>query len=316
MSKRKIVVGSRDSKLAVLQTKLVMKAIEEANPQIELELVTMKTTGDLILDRTLDKVGGKGLFVKELDRALIDKKVDITVHSLKDMPMEVSEELPLLAFFKRGNPFDTLVLRKDDKYKIDNEEEFKNFLVNTNLPIGTSSLRRRLQLKKLDKDIKTKPVRGNVITRLKKLDEEEFSSLILAGAGLERLNLEDRISFEISPDLMIPSAGQGILVVQGRKGEDYKFLEAIDCEESRFEGEIERCFVAKLQGGCSSPVAAYCKADLDREKFSLHGFYGLEDMSDFREGSIEIDFNGDRQFAFEKAEEFALSLREKLENGR
>lgn len=317
MTKRKIVVGSRDSKLAVWQTKIVMKAILEANDDIELELVTMKTTGDIILDRTLDKIGGKGLFVKELDKALIDKKVDITIHSLKDMPMEVPDELPLLAFFERGNPFDALVLPEaNSQVMISNIEDVEKFIKDIEQPVGTSSLRRRLQLGKLAENLQTKPVRGNVITRLSKLDSGEFSSLILASAGLERLDLKDRISYVMPPSIMIPAAGQGILVVQGRAGEDYEFLKKIDHKKSRFEGEIERAFVKTLDGGCSAPVAAYCEVDLEKDEYTLFGFYGLEDMSKFEEDKIEVKYDGNVDFAIEKAVSFALELKEKIDNGK
>ncbi len=155
---RKIIIGSRESRLAVVQSEMVKKAIENSGNGVEAEICTMKTTGDKILDRTLDKIGGKGLFVKELDKALLDKRTDISVHSLKDMPMEVSEELPLLAFSKREDPRDVLVLPKGT----DTLDKTK--------PIGCSSLRRILQLKELYPDMECKSVRGNVQTRLAKLD--------------------------------------------------------------------------------------------------------------------------------------------------
>lgn len=195
----KIVVGSRDSKLAVIQSEMVIEALRKAHPEIEVELLTMKTTGDKILDKTLDKIGGKGLFVKELDKALIDGKAHITVHSLKDMPMEVSEKLPLIAISKREDPRDVLVLPKG----VDKLDPSK--------PIGSSSRRRQLHLEKLYPGVEIKPVRGNLQTRLRKLDEGEFSAIVLAYAGLSRLGLEDRISRIFSPEEMVPAACQGIL---------------------------------------------------------------------------------------------------------
>ena len=179
MEPRKIRVGSRDSKLAVVQSEIIMDLIKKSHPELELELITMKTTGDLILDRSLDKVGGKGLFVKELDHALRDGKIDIAIHSLKDMPMETPEDLPLVAFSKREDPRDVLVLPQG----ADNPDAEK--------PIGSSSARRNLQMKKLY-DIPTSSVRGNVITRLNKLDRGDYSALVLAFAGLKRLDLEER----------------------------------------------------------------------------------------------------------------------------
>ena len=173
-----IKVGSRDSRLAVVQAEEVMRRLGEC------ELVTMKTTGDKILDRTLDKVGGKGLFVKELDRALAAGEVDLTVHSLKDVPMEQPDGLPLIAFPKRADARDALVLPEDGSW--DREK-----------PIGCSSARRRVQLSRLFPGIEVKPVRGNVQTRMRRLDSGEYGALVLAAAGLHRLGLENRIIYNL-----------------------------------------------------------------------------------------------------------------------
>lgn len=247
---RQIVIGSRESRLAVVQSEMVADYIREQYPQWEVSLLTMKTTGDKILDRTLDKIGGKGLFVKELDKALLDKRSDLSVHSLKDMPMEVSESLPLVAFSKREDPRDVLVLPKGcggtDQMDITR-------------PIGCSSLRRRLQLSRLFPQIPCKDIRGNVLTRLDKLDRGEYGALVLACAGLKRLGLEGRISRYFEPDEMIPAAGQGILAIQGREGEDHSYLAGYDCQESRYAAIAERAFVRELDGGCTSPVAAHAR---------------------------------------------------------
>ncbi len=259
MEKRIIRVGSRESALAVAQTWLVLHQIEEAHPEITFELVTMKTTGDKILDRTLDKVGGKGLFVKELDRALRAEEVDITVHSLKDVPMEVPEDLPLLAFAKRGDPRDAVVLRQGTDS------------LQPGMVIGCSSARRVLQLKKLYPECTVKPVRGNIITRLAKLDAGEYDALILAAAGLDRMELSNRVSRYLEPEEMIPAAGQGILVIQGRKDGDYDFLKSADDPVARASALAERAFVRELDGGCSSPVAAFSVVSGD--EITLTGLY-------------------------------------------
>ena len=172
MNSRTVVIGSRESRLAVIQSEMVKDYIEKNNEGLKAELLTMKTTGDIILDRTLDKVGGKGLFVKELDRALLDGRSELSVHSLKDMPMEVPDELPLLAFSKREDPRDALVL-PEGVTELDRTK-----------PIGCSSLRRTLQLRELFPDMECRSVRGNVQTRLRKLDSGEYSALVLAAAGL------------------------------------------------------------------------------------------------------------------------------------
>ena len=212
-TKPEIRIGSRESKLAVIQSEIVQRHLQEKYPEGEITLITMKTTGDKILDRTLDKIGGKGLFVKELDLALMEKRTDLSVHSLKDMPMKVPEELPILAFSRREDPRDVLVLPKG-KTEIDFSK-----------PIGCSSMRRILQFQKLYPQAVFKPIRGNVQTRLRKLDDGEYSATLLAAAGLKRLGLENRISRYFEPEEMIPAAGQGVLAVHGRKYTDVSCME-------------------------------------------------------------------------------------------
>ncbi|MEG2199461.1 MAG: hydroxymethylbilane synthase, partial [Anaerovorax sp.] len=247
MAKRKIIVGSRDSKLAVVQSRLIMAQIQKAHPQLELELLTMKTTGDLMLDIRLDKVGGKGLFVKELDKALLEGRIDLSVHSLKDMPMEIPKELPLYAFSKRENPLDVLIYPQGQDRG------------NPLLPLGTSSRRRELQIAPLYPDWEMKSIRGNVQTRLSKLDKGEFGATVLAYAGLARLGQEDRIGRVFTADEVVPAAGQGILTVQGRQGEDYSFLACVNDKESQLAAVAERAFIACLEGGCSSPMGAFAQ---------------------------------------------------------
>lgn len=256
---KQIRIGSRESRLAVIQSEIVIQAIHEYDPEIHTELVTMKTTGDKILDRTLDKIGGKGLFVKELDAALLDGRVDITVHSSKDLPMEIDPHLPLVAFSKRADPRDVLVLPKG-KDTIDFTK-----------PIGCSSLRRKLQLRALFPEAAIAPVRGNVITRLQKLDRGEFSALVLAGAGLLRLGLEHRISRYFSVDEILPAAGQAILAVQARKDVDTACLQTFSDADGRDCLLAERAFVRTLDGGCSSPVAAF--SAIEGNTLTLKGMY-------------------------------------------
>ncbi len=259
----KIVVGSRESVLAVKQSRMLMDHLAAAHPELETELLTMKTTGDRILDRTLDQVGGKGLFVKELDLALRDGRADLTVHSLKDVPMEVADDLPLVCFSKREDPRDALVLPEG-------QTELAPGAV-----IGSSSARRALQLKKLFPDHEVKPVRGNLQTRLRKLDAGEYGALVLAAAGLRRLGLEGRISRCFTTEEMIPAAGQGILAVQGRAGEDHSYLDGFADEDARTAALCERAFVRALDGGCSSPVCAH--AETEGDLLRLRGLYYSEE---------------------------------------
>ena len=237
---------------------------------MEPELLTMKTTGDKILDRRLDQIGGKGLFVRELDQALLEKRSDLSVHSLKDLPMELSEELPIVCCSKREDPRDVLVLPQGQK------------TLDLSLPIGTSSLRRSLQLQQIYPEARFESVRGNLQTRLRKLEEGQYGALILAAAGMKRMGYEKRISRYFSIEEVIPSPGQGILALQGRKGEDYSFLEGFSDRKAFWAAVAERSFVGQLNGGCSAPVAAY--AQIAEDRLDLWGFYYEEKTGTCRKG--------------------------------
>ncbi len=270
---RKIVIGSRESSLAVTQSKLLLAYMEDRHPEIEAKLLTMKTTGDKILDKRLDQIGGKGLFVKELDRALLDGRTQLSVHSLKDLPMEVPEGLPVLCFPKREDPRDVLVLPKGEK-----ELSFDK-------PIGTSSKRRLLQLKELFPRASFNNVRGNLETRLRKLDAGEYSAIVLAAAGLKRLKMEDRISRYLEIDEIIPAAGQGILAVQGIEGEDYTFLEGFSDRDATRAALTERAFVRELNGGCTAPLAAH--AVIKGEGIEIRGYFFNEENGKSAKLSLE-----------------------------
>lgn len=254
-----LTIGSRESRLAVRQAMIVIEYLKKEYPQMRVELQTMKTTGDRILDRRLDEVGGKGLFVKELDQALREGRIDLSVHSLKDMPAEIPEDLPLIGFSEREDPRDVLVL------PLGAEE------IDFSKPIGTSSRRRILQAEDLFPQAAFESVRGNIQTRLRKLDEGQYGALILAAAGLHRMGLGDRISRYFFVDEIIPSSGQGILGLQGRAGEDYSCLDTFVSLRSAVESAAERAFVGALGGGCSSPIAAH--AEYTGDTLRLRGFY-------------------------------------------
>ena len=254
---KSVRIGTRESKLAVIQSKIVADYLTSLG--IEYKLVKMKTTGDKVLDKTLDKIGGKGLFVKELDQALLEGRTDISVHSLKDLPMEVPEELPVIAFSEREDPRDVLVLPKGAE-----EIDFSK-------PIGSSSFRRRIQIEKLYPQARVESVRGNVQTRLKKLDEGQYGALVLAAAGLIRLGLEDRIYKYFEPSEILPAAGQGVLAVQGRKDGDYGWAFGFNDVNTEREVLAERAFVRWLDGGCTSPIAAF--AVCGEDKLTIEGLY-------------------------------------------
>ena len=295
--KRVIRFGSRKSALAVAQTRILMDAVAAAHPELEVELVTMTTTGDVNMkpfSEASDKFGIKGLFTQELEEALKSGEIDVAVHSLKDVPMYANEELPIVAYSARGDARDALVL-PEGAGEIDE-----------NLPLGCSSARRRIQLAKLFPQLRVEPVRGNVNTRLRKLDEGQFSALVLAAAGLQRVGLGERISRYFTADEMIPAPGQGILACQGRAGESYEYLDAVRCEAAACCARAERGFSAELGGGCTAPVGAY--AEIIDGELTLHGFYADEAEGIYREG---------RACGLpEDAEELARGLARRLREGK
>ena len=267
-----IRIGSRDSILAVRQAELIRDRISQEHPELDIRIITMKTTGDKILDKSLAAIGGKGLFVKELDRALLDGRIDIAVHSLKDVPMELNPDLPLLAFGKREDPRDVMIYRQGLSE------------LPENAVIGTSSRRRELQLKKLCPAYTFRGIRGNVQTRMRKLEEEGYDGTLLAAAGLKRLGMEHVIGQYFSVNEIIPAAGQGILAVQGRRGEDYSWLTCVDDPESRAAAAAERAFIRTVGGGCTSPSAAH--AQVSGNEVKLTGLYYDEDSREYSVDSV------------------------------
>lgn len=245
--KKCIRIGSRESKLAVTQAEIVKETIRKNCPDLEVEIITMKTTGDIILDKSLELIGGKGLFVKELDIALREERIDISVHSLKDMPMEADDEFPVFAYTKREDPRDVLI------YKPGKSE------IPMNGVIATSSRRRTIQMKKLYPECEFIGMRGNVQTRLRKLSEQPIDGTVLAAAGLNRLHLDSVIGRMFTVDEVVPAAGQGILAVQGSKAMKRLLSECLNVPESEAAALAERQFVNELDGGCTSPIAAHAK---------------------------------------------------------
>ena len=270
-----IKIGSRESQLAVRQAEIIRDQIMSFDPGITVEIITMKTTGDKILDKSLEKIGGKGLFVKELDRALMDGRIDIAVHSLKDMPMEENPDLPILAYGRREDPRDVILYRPG-------LEELPEQAV-----IGTSSRRRMIQMEKLYPGCTFRGIRGNVQTRMRKLETEGYDATLLAAAGLNRLGMEHVISRYFSVDEMIPAAGQGILAVQGRKGEQYGWMDKIDIPQSRAAAIAERQFIRVTGGDCTSPCAAH--AQVSGNELKLTGLYYNEDTEEYSVDVIVTD---------------------------
>ena len=264
-----IRIGTRESALAVAQAELLRQSVMAHHPDCEAVLVKMKTAGDWMLDRRLDEIGGKGLFVKELDQALMDGRTDLSVHSLKDLPTDIPDDFPVLGYSRREAAQDALVLpAKSCSYGIGANESCQ-LQPDLSAPIGTSSPRRAAQLQELFPGCTVKFVRGNILTRLQKLDSGEYGALVLAAAGLLRLGLSHRISRLFSVKEMVPAAGQGILAVQGRKDFDKSLLAPFFDEDSGWQALAERSFIRALGGGCQAPVAAY--ASIRKKRLTLTG---------------------------------------------
>ena len=244
----KIRIGTRKSRLALVQTDLVRQKIKEAFPEAEIEIVEMSTKGDELLDRSLTSFGGKGVFTKELEEALLREEIDLAVHSAKDMPMEFPEGLGIGAVLSRADVRDVLVTTSGTRAAD----------LAPGSVVGTSSLRRELQIKEINPLVKIRLLRGNVQTRLRKLKEGQYDAILLAAAGLERLGIteEDGICLEyLEPDAFLPAAGQGILAVESKEGRLTEVLQAIHCPEAALELAAERSFLKAIGGSCNAPAA-------------------------------------------------------------
>ncbi|UFJ59924.1 hydroxymethylbilane synthase [Brevibacillus sedimenti] len=242
-------VGTRRSMLALTQTNWVVDQLKRLAPEASFELHEIVTKGDRILDVTLSKVGGKGLFVKEIEQSLLDKETDLAVHSLKDMPAELPEGLVIGAIPKRVDPRDVL-LSKDGKTL----DELPHGAL-----VGTSSLRRSAQLLAYRPDIQIESLRGNIDTRIRKLNEGNFDAIILAAAGLERVKWDGTISQYLPVEISVPAVGQGALAIECRADDEetLALLRRLDDPPTRLAVTAERSFLHRLQGGCQVPIGAY-----------------------------------------------------------
>lgn len=265
----KLVIATRGSQLALWQSNHIKAILEEQNPGLEVELNIIVTTGDRIQDRALSKIGGKGLFLKELEEAMLRGEAQIAVHSLKDVPTVMPDGLLLAAITEREDCRDALL---SEKYA--NIDSLPQGAV-----VGTSSLRRRMQIEKLRPDLIIKDLRGNVDTRIRKLKEGNFDAIILAAAGINRLSLLDAVQYvyPISLDEMIPSMGQGALGIEAvNDAEVLKIVAGLEDEYSRIETTIERSFVDVLEGGCQVPIGVNA-AVLEDGNVSIRAVLGLPD---------------------------------------
>jgi len=289
-------IGTRGSQLAIAQSEWVKKKIETRHPHIHAELIKIKTTGDKMLDTPLSKIGGKALFVKEIEETLLGKAVDLAVHSLKDVPAELPEGLMLSATPKREDPRDVFVSVKYQTLQ--------------DLPqgarVGTSSLRRKAQLLIMRHDLEIVPLRGNVDTRLQKLKEGEIQAIILAAAGLKRLGIDNHITHVIPSLQMLPAIGQGALGLEVRRDDErtLRLLKFLNHEETEVTVKAERAFLRTLEGGCQVPIAAFCRFK--------DGLLHLSGMVSELDGShtVRDEITGEK----DQAEQMGVILAKKLLN--
>ncbi|SCY66677.1 hydroxymethylbilane synthase [Nitrosospira sp. Nl5] len=263
----KIVIATRESALALWQANFIRERLSELYPQTELSIFGMTTRGDQILDTSLSKIGGKGLFVKELEQALEDGSADIAVHSMKDVPMNMPEGFALAAIVEREDPRDAFVSNQYAELKA----------LPAGSVVGTSSLRRESQLRARFPHLQVQPLRGNVQTRLRKLDEGQFAAIILAAAGLKRLGLADRITALLSPELSLPAVGQGALGIECRadRSDLVKLMQPLHHRETAQCVEAERAMSRALGGSCQVPLGGF--AEITGEVLRLRGFVASPD---------------------------------------
>jgi len=262
-------IATRKSPLAMWQAEHVAKLLKQTHPDLEVELVGMSTQGDKILDTPLAKIGGKGLFVKELEQGMLDGRADIAVHSMKDVPVELPDGLHLAVIMEREDPRDAFVSNNHSRL-----EELPQGSV-----VGTSSLRRQCQLADRRPDLKIVPLRGNVNTRLRKLDEGEFDAIILAAAGLIRLGYEQRITSYIETEDSLPAIGQGAIGIECRADDERvnALIKPLHDADTACCVEAERAMNHRLMGGCQVPIAGF--AVLNNGKLFMRGLVGEPDGS-------------------------------------
>ena len=277
-SRPTITVGTRGSPLAMRQTELVVASLRAQDPEAQIEIKQIKTQGDRDQRASLTNIGGQGVFVKELEAAILAGDIDVAVHSLKDVPSEIAPGLTLAAYPERADPRDTLVSR-DGKTLAE---------LPAGARIGTGSRRRAVQLLALRSDIEPVDIRGNVDTRIRKVDEGEYHAAVLAQAGLERLGLAERASQVFDAEELLPSVGQGALVIEARAGDAalLELLASISHDATRLACETERAFMARLGGGCQLPFGAY--AEIEGDSLRFRGFVADDQGHRLLRGELRV----------------------------
>lgn len=291
---REIIIGTRDSALALWQTYWVMENLQRLNPQYTFKTVEMKTQGDKILDVALAKIGDKGLFTKELEVAMLDREIDLAVHSMKDLPTKLPDGLIIGAICEREEPGDVLISR--DGKKLDELPQGAR--------VGTSSLRRRAQLKKYRPDLQIEDLRGNLNTRMKKLESQNLDGIILAAAGVIRLGWADRITQRIPFEVSLPAVGQGSVGIEIRANEPEieALVKTLEYKDSSVAILAERAMLRKLEGGCQIPIGALGRVKGDQ--LTLEGVVASLDGKDLLRTSVTG--------SVDKPDEIGIELADKL----
>lgn len=288
----KIVVGTRGSKLAVTQTNWVIDRLKEKNPSVEFEVKIIKTKGDIIQHVSLDKIGDKGLFVKEIEQQLLDGGIDMAVHSMKDMPSSLPEGLKFASIPKREDPRDVLILKEGYSSLED---------LPKGATIGTGSKRRKYQLLNHRPDLNIVSIRGNVDTRIRKIVDENLDGVVLAASGILRVGLEEKISYYLPTDIVVPAPAQGALAIEIRKNEPKidEVINSLKDEITEIQVAAERGFLDGVNGSCHIPMGAYC--EVDGEKIKLTGLYGDEEGKALVIKSIDGSVHAPRELGIELA---------------
>jgi hydroxymethylbilane synthase len=283
---KKVRIGTRGSQLALYQADAVASYLRSSRQGIEPEIVKIKTTGDKVLDSPLSKIGDKGLFTREIERALLDNEIDCAVHSLKDLPTELPEGLAIIAFSAREDVRDALIA----------QDGMKLLELPKGSTVATGSLRRRSQLMHLRSDLNLVDIRGNLNTRLRKLKEEGYAGMLLAFAGIKRLGMADKVTEVLKPETMLPAVGQGIIAVEARESDDAmkELMKGYNVADSEVAALAERAFLGRLEGGCQVPIGVYTSfadktvrgmvASLDGETI-IEGSVGLDEKNPIKTGN-------------------------------
>lgn len=292
-----ITLGTRGSKLALVQTELVRAALQRAHPQIQTRIETITTKGDIVLDRPLSAIGDKGLFVTEIEEALRQRRIDLAVHSAKDLPSQLPPDMRIAAYAQRADPRDVLITYSGERLDT----------LPADALVGTSSLRRACQLQHMRPDLRIADLRGNVDTRLRKLHEGQYDAIILAAAGLQRLGLTAQVTEWLQPDRMIPAVAQGALAIEVRSDDQdmLALLAPLNDQETHLAVTAERAFLACIGGGCQLPIGAY--AQVDGTQLRIIGMIGTSEGR-----MVRGELQGQRNAPEELGVQLAAQLREEL----